>query len=107
MTYLARSDPSASPSISEDNILLLEDQAITRGSRMISVLDSALVQWNAAEPKKEELKMQFWTYGYVLERIGRWEREMLLARGRTRDLLERVKMLRTYVEICYSIKVVD
>jgi len=107
MTYLSRSDPSAAPSISEENILILEDEAIGRGTRMISVLDSALVQWNAADPKQEDLKMHFWTYGYVLERINRWEREMLVGRGRSRDLLERIKMLRTYVEICYSLKVVD
>ena len=107
MSSLRRADVSAAPAINEDNIGPIEDEALERAGRTISVLDSSLSQWDMSGQSPAELRPQFNQYRIVFERIGRWAVEEIKSKGREPEMELRLKRLRDYVEIYYSLKVVQ
>ena len=94
--------PAPIEDISEDNIDLIENQAIDKVNRTITVLEGALATWEAAKEKPMDLKERFMRYRQFRDALAMWETKALRSRGKKEDLNSRVQRLREFVDICYA-----
>lgn len=88
--------------INEANIDDVEQQAIDKVNRTITILEGALATWDAAKEKPMDLKDRFARYRQFHDALAAWETKALKARDKTEDLNSRVQRLREFVDICYA-----
>ena len=92
--------PYAEDPINEDNIAGVEIETIHKVSHALSVLETALSEWEASEEKPEDLVMKFEGYRQFHNDLEEWEKRMLLSAGEHLDFFSRVDRLRDFVFIC-------
>ncbi len=95
----AKAPPPAEP-ITERNIDRIEEETVKEVSRAITVLESALAQWNGLEKKPMELEPDFERYKSFHDALEQWETKSLRAIGKAMTFEQRLDHIREFVNIC-------
>ena len=96
--------PGARPvePINEGNIDRIEQETVKEVSRAITVLESALAQWNGMDKKPQELEPDFERYKSFHDALEDWETKSLRSMGKAMTFAERLDHLKEFVSICNS-----
>lgn len=88
--------------IDEGSIGGFEEDAMRAANAMYSALGEALAAYDALKEKPAGLKAKAARYRLFAEALGKWERKMLMMKGKKGDFLERVRLLGEFTDICRS-----